>query len=201
MTSIPEQAWTNDIHAGTNTSGAVIFFAYIIAALTFTFVIVKDIFILKSALKGEDRKHGSAARPSTHLVRFYSVAALVSFSVLSWNMLNFLLASYADWAKENHPTISVTSTSLRGLHTQAWYVWVWATSSTLFETFAEDLLRDANTWRWTTLSLLYHYACNIYISTTGKLVLFVRSADFCCIDVVLRRSPTPNTPSVGLFRP
>lgn len=171
MTSTSYDTSTKTLNAGTNTIGAIIFFAYIVAALAFSSVIVRDILVLSSQHDSRARRNDGSRGLGARLVGICSTAALISFSVLSWNMLSFLLVAYAHWAREHNIVTSRSLMSLSGLRVQIWYVWVWATSSTLFETFAEDLLRDSKTWRWTTLSLLYHYACNMYISTTGKPAL------------------------------
>lgn len=153
-----------DLDVGENIVGAIIFFAYIVAALALTSIIVADIFLTRSNQEPAPNAKHISRRPAS----LYWTAALVSFSVLSWNMLSFLLVSYSRWAEEHQMITSGFYTSPTKFLEQAWYVWVWATSSSLFETFAENLLLDVRTWRRTMLTLTYHYVCNMYMSMIGK---------------------------------
>lgn len=172
--------------AGTNIAGAVVFFTYIVAALVVTSLILRDILGIRdrstklkeggqtsynknNGLSGQRNKsHPGETGMRKELRILFPVAASISFAVLSWNMLNFLVVSYIDWwHNEKAPSVGHL-TSISGFRQQLWSIWVWATHSSLFQTFAEDLLLNSGIRRNTRLALLYSYGWNLWMSMNGK---------------------------------
>lgn len=94
--------------------------------------------------------------------------ALASFSVLSWNMLNFLIVSYCQWAAAHGFPIAFNAGSVLRTGPKSLHIWQWSTGSNLFESFAEDLLTDDRTWTYVRLALLYSYMWNAWMSFIGK---------------------------------
>lgn len=177
---------------GQNTLGAVIFFCYILAALYLTGHLIFNIIRLFSynnkvsdnAGKHADNSIESSSKKGAVLKRkqedrngertsrrgwaiWFSGLAMASFAVLSWNMLNFLISSYIEWARRHAVPVSLRLTDVYEIEQFLSSIWSWATDSNLFRTFAEDLLADAQTWKHAQLALLYSYAWNIWMSMLG----------------------------------
>ena len=162
---------------GENIVGAIVFFTYIFAALAFTGFIVTDILYLSGQRKQDapnlrkssrkrDAKISRGVRRT--IVPLCALTAFISFSVLSWNMLLFLVESYKTWAARRSLPLIVPRYDALGIRTQAWFIWSWATDSSLFQQFAEDLLLDPATWENARVALLYSYAWNLWMSMAGK---------------------------------
>lgn len=175
---------------GENVTGALIFFSYIAAALVFTGVIVADIARrangnvtgnFERTAHSWDTKSPASARKETKrataddsgrrarqgLRVLFPALALASFSILSWNMLDFLIASYSEWAKAHDVPITFNAGSFVRIRLQTLHIWQWSMGSNLFESFAEDLLRDDKTWTYVRLALLYSYVWNVWMSFIG----------------------------------
>ena len=128
---------SSDTHeAPINVFGAVVFFLYIAAALVCTADIVKHV------------RHSIRTYNATILL--YIALAVSSFSLLSYNMLSFLIVSYQTfYGHLRAPSIAS--------------IWTWASHSQLFTTFAQDLLLHADRWRWVKVSLLGSYAIELFL--------------------------------------
>lgn len=172
------------IERGDNTSGAILFFSYILAALFFTSYILLSIsrigILVESpaksarvrALSRTHKQNGQVSQTrNRRAFRLFSALALVSFTTLSWNMLNFLIVSYTRWAS----TYGLPTTLRLQSLTQVWHdlrhLWIWATGSNLFQTFAEDLVSDPAQWRVVRAALIYSYTSNSWMSALGELQL------------------------------
>lgn len=183
----PETDVPTQPQLGNNVAGALIFFSYIAAALTFTGFIVGDIVCKTNdgtvdkpngTTQGSNRRQLSSANKNGRsattngggmlhgLRKLFPALALASFCVLSWNMFNFLIASYAAWTELHDVPIQASVAEIRPylLH-----IWQWSTSSNLFQSFAEDLLKDEGTWVYVRLGLLYSYVWNVWMSFIGML--------------------------------
>ncbi len=154
-----------------NLFGAIIFFSYIAAALTVTGTIVYDLWSLHSSRPWTARraKHGrSRLRMQSSIVM-----TLLSFSTLSYHMLCFLIDSYLKWSiqtKTAAPSSIQGDGSLLGVsgkrtETQ---IWRWATSSTLFQDFAEAIVDNPKAYFWTEKALLYSFVWNCYMAEKGE---------------------------------
>ncbi|KAL9096378.1 MAG: hypothetical protein Q9165_001375 [Trypethelium subeluteriae] len=115
-----------------NYTGTLLFIAYIVAALELTQHLTTRLLFLHESRTS--RLLPVSQRPSpAHLLLFASLAAL-SFAVLAFHMLSFLLGSYAAWCGANAVSRGF---ALRELMPR---MWAWMTESTLFTTFARDLV-------------------------------------------------------------
>lgn len=134
------QAYSQD---APNISGAMLFLAYIVAALFFSFrlwtIIWKQYVSVRANLQIRERVKISISAGIT----------ILSFSVLSYNMLSFLILSYNDWAQRHqiHGNPLLEPTLLRQ----------WMSHSTLFEDFARSLVASPARSLWTQLALLQTY--------------------------------------------
>jgi hypothetical protein len=172
-----------------NIVGALIFFSYIGAALIFTGLILSDIVhradgnkIQKSEqrtrsldrnglenTRKETKRADSHGRKGGRII--FPALAFISFGVLSWNMVNFLVASYSQWAKVYEAPNAFQMAKHTQIRQYSHYIWQWSIQSNLFESFAEDLLRDNETWRHVRMALLYTYAWNVWMSFIGTSLI------------------------------
>lgn len=157
----------------TNVIGALIFFSYIVAALLLSTLIVGDLWWL-NYVRNYMREKGSKHVTKLSWINFgISVAlSVLSFSVLSYHMLNFLILSYSNWCDARGisvPEAILGARSVVGIggSRTPLHVWRWATSSTLFQDFAEVICGDPESWLWTQTALLYSYAWNTYMAIEG----------------------------------
>ena len=158
-----------------NVFGAIIFFAYIIAAIVLSFFIINTLY---AARPGRAAALNIDSLSTAKLQKLIALAVL-SFSVLSYHMLSFLIFSYGTWANthkialpEALKSIYDTKAYLSDLH-----IWSWATSSTLFQDFAEVICNDPQRWLWTQSVLLYSYAWNTYMAIKGMPNALLRCTD------------------------
>lgn len=176
----------SSLHAGDNIAGAIIFFSYIIAALFFTGWIIADILSISGTsqnLKQDDQMNNARVDVTNNQRieatpeeigtkknhrKIFPVAASISFAVLSWNMLNFLITSYLEWWHMQGAPSADPISSISRFRSLFFSIWVWATNSSLFQTFAEDLLTSSRAWQTTYLALLYSYTWNLWMSNIGK---------------------------------
>lgn len=168
------------IERGENVLGAILFFSYILAALYFTVYIVLTIFRVparhqappklsygkNSSGDGEDADRPGRARHH-EASRICCSLALISFAVLSWNMLNFLIVSYSKWALSRECPTTFSLRSFDKIRHGLQCIWRWATGSNLFQTFAEDLVRDSGQWKVVRAALVYSYTWNSWMSALG----------------------------------
>jgi len=177
------------LQTGENIVGALIFFSYIGAALIFTGFILNDIVhgangnrIRESEQQTPnwDGKSLKNTRKETKRVDLHGrkggriifpALAFISFSALSWNMVNFLVASYSQWAKAYDAPVTFQVAKHAHTRQHCHYIWQWSIQSNLFESFAEDLLRDNETWRYVRLALLYSYVWNVWMSFIGMSLI------------------------------
>ena len=166
MTLIVESG-SDSTTGGENAVGAVIFFSYICAALGLTGLIVADLINAHNVAPVKSRT------ASNHLLIFASFAAL-SFSVLSYQMLNVLIYSYAAWTLRTGnevPQALLASFGAAMTDSKAWLqVWTWAKSSTLFRDFAEVICNDPVRFWWTLQALSFSAGWNTFMAIEGEHV-------------------------------
>jgi hypothetical protein len=150
-----------------NVLGAVLFFSYILAALGLTGLISSDL------LKAYNTVLNSKANPSQriNLVLVFAAFAAISFSSLSYHLLNVLISSYVEWAKT--ASIPLTPSFFGGLGDNSVSlpnIWTWARSSALFQDFAEVICNDAVRFWWTQQVLLLSIGWNTFMAIEGRRV-------------------------------
>jgi len=89
----------------------------------------------------------------------FSALAVLSFAVLSANMLHVLIASFNAWLA-HHPS------SLEGGYLTA--VWRWSITSTLFQDFAEAIVKDNARSLWTQAELWNTLAVCLFMGRSGQ---------------------------------
>lgn len=137
-----------------NYTGAVVFWLYILAALSLSTLILYTVFNIPS-IEGK-------RSPNTKSSQFlFVLLALVSFTVLSINMLQVLIQSYFEWSQSRKPRLPATFVSL---------IWNWSVTSTLFLDFAEALVQSDARFRWAASSLLTTFGICLFFAIEGKWV-------------------------------
>jgi len=143
----------------TNYFGAAIFIGYMIAALILTGLIIQS---LRRSYNEVTTKHRGRML-NYGLLYAYIGAASLSFVVLSYTMLSFLIASYQEWCYDRRIEIStLTTVDLTSS------VWRWTISSTLFLDFARSLCSTQAGYYWVMQALLGTMITNITISSAGQ---------------------------------
>ena len=158
-----------DIKAKHNLVGAIIFFSYIVAALGLTGIILYDMY----SLYGKARP--AAGRPQELTLRLLTgiLLASISFATLSYFMLSFLILSYTEWSQQYNialPLSLIGQNPILGSNSDrtTLYIWRWATSSTLFQDFAETIISPPSHYFWTQKALAYSFLWNCYMADKGK---------------------------------
>ena len=162
-----------------NLLGAILFSGYVTAAVLLTAIITYNLYgthqnllIVKS--KSPDDSPLSKAK---HVQLFASLAAL-SFSVLSYHMMHFLVVSYVAWSTERQILIPDRLFGEGGLIGRGnssrvdLHIWHWLTTSTLFLDFAEIICQDGAKYWWTQQALLVTMACCHFMAIEGTLYAF-----------------------------
>ncbi len=166
-----------------NVTGATIFFLYIIAALLLTILLSRDglkAFASRSNFTNKRQKSQirPAGGPGLELgISLFAALATLSFAVLSYHMLDFLVQSYQSWRFLAEDTFSSQGSQV---HSSTTYhndsilekiprvqIWNWATQSNLFQKFGEVICNDTHRFWWTQLALIYSCSWNIYMKIQG----------------------------------
>lgn len=148
-----------DANTGGNYAGTTIFLSYIAAALVLVFRQTWNIYTAYNAPKLSQERRRKAGT--------FAGLALVSFGILSFNMLHELLQSYSEYSKRSGSQISMSDTHL----------WSWMTHSNLFEEFVDALAGSPVTWWWTQLALLVTMHICIWLAQNCMLL---RNASLLC---------------------
>jgi hypothetical protein len=151
-----------------NILGSALFIAYIILALycttTITFSLYRQyasISSVKSDKKTEDEQLKKRQNARKRHVKIYGFLASISFATLSYHMLSFLIESYDDWASNKWLLIRTISWAhLKG--------WMW--DSTLFESFAKELVQDGASTVWVQAAILATWFWNVWMAAKGKSI-------------------------------
>ena len=153
-----------------NLSGALIFTAYVLSALFLTAFIT-------NSLRVQYKRYSHKGR-ETHIQTF-SALTVLSFSTLSYHMLNYLIVSYQAWSKSHGyqlPASLFGSNRLLGTREQRvpLHIWSWLTESTLFADFATTICSNNARFWWTQQALLITMAWSVFMSLEGVPALLPR---------------------------
>ncbi|EUC48579.1 hypothetical protein COCMIDRAFT_34062 [Bipolaris oryzae ATCC 44560] len=147
-----------------NYIGTTLFLSYIVAALYATFAITWSLYSQYAAIfnrptsKKDERLDAARTARSRH-IKIYAFLASLSFATLSYNMLMFLITHFLEWsAKKSQRPSDVTIEQLKR----------WMLESTLFQDFAQDLVKNAPNAAWTEAAILATWFWNIYIAQKAR---------------------------------
>lgn len=145
-----------------NYIGTGIFLSYIIIALYATITIISSLYIKYNQIfySSDAAKIPASVQIARDArlrhVKIYAFLASISFATLSYHMLSFLIAHYVAWDGGKQFSLSVESLKS------------WMLQSSLFQDFAQDLVKDAPSAIWTQCAILATWFWNIWMAQKGK---------------------------------
>ena len=177
-----------------NLSGALIFTAYVLSALFLT------AFITRSLAVQYKKSSPQRNRGREKHIQTFSTLSVLSFSTLSYHMLNYLIISYQSWSKIHSyqlPGSLFGSKSLLGTRAQRipLHIWSWLTNSTLFADFATTICSSNARFWWTQQALLITMAWSVFMSLEGMYASSSTTRTLLTID---DRSETQDTAPMGI---
>jgi hypothetical protein len=156
------------INSPDNLLGAIFFFSYILTALGLTALISTELFQAYGAFSKSKIYNSYRA----NLVFVFATFAVISFSSLSYHMLNVLIYSFIEWAKAaNFPfprDIFGALSDLTSGDLSYMDIWTWAKSSTFFQDFAEAICNKPVRFWWTQQALLLSIGWNTFMAIEGE---------------------------------
>jgi hypothetical protein len=141
--------------SASNPLGALVFWSYILAAL---FLSAKTIHTIASL-----PPPGSPIARRNE--RLFAALALVSFAVLSYNMLHVLFLSYNEWSIHQSPLPQQLLVSFLRR------VWLWSWTSTLFFDFGTAIVASPGEYLFTQSALLVTYGVSVDMAAKGMLIM------------------------------
>ena len=158
-----------------NLAGALIFTVYVVSALFFTGVIIAMLLYSPQSAHGSSSSSSPKTRDRlSHGKRLQIFASLsvLSFAILSYHMMDFLIVSYKAWALERDTEVPQRLFGHDGLidlrqGITRVYIWQWLTSSTLFQDFAEIICGSSARYWWTQQALLTTMIWVFFMSIEG----------------------------------
>lgn len=172
--------------AYTSVAGALVFWAYIVAALIFTRVCINTI---RTATVVKQNTSSSQT--------LFAILALISFSMLSFYMVNVLILSYQQWSYRYSVPLPFCISDpgcLIGSHAATLHLWQWSTTSTLFQDFGEALVETPGRWCWSNAALALTYINVAFICSKGM----VCRCDLTCSTDTRIRTTGQDTESLGV---
>lgn len=150
-----------------NVTGAVVFVAYVLAALLLTTFLIYSLVTTYLSL---DSVYERVIHKKLQILAFISC---ISFGVLSYNMLSYLIISYQASATARdiplpgspHDLIKAFSYSSSG---PQMHLWQWLKTSTLFKDFAQTMCAGTGAFFWTGQALVITMAWSIFMSVEGR---------------------------------
>ena len=169
--------------ASTNLIGALIFWLYIILALVFTGLVLDSIRSLPTTrpAKRQDAK-------------IFGCLALFSFTALSYNMLNVLIASFRLWSKSHPLEQDVNLTTVLRI------IWQWSITSTLFKDFGMAIVADLARYFWTQAALWFTMSICLYMGVEGVHRRIPRLWAYFALSQILPISFAQNLFYIALLR-
>lgn len=155
-----------------NYVGTTLFLTYILLALYLTVFIITSLSLQyheyisnpTSTSTKDSTKNAEARSARARHIQIYAFLASISFSLLSYHMLNFLISSYLHWSGETHvTTANVSEKSLKK----------WMLESSLFESFARELVGDGPSVVWTQIAILGTWFWGVWMGQKGMLWLLM----------------------------
>ena len=162
---------------GRNLIGAVIFVCYVSSALFLTGLIIGMLYRTYQSLPSSRPTYIAKNPYLEGQVRLFASLSVISFSVLSYHMVNVILQSYQAWAT----TQSLKSSDQLGedqifLNTQIYWpcicLWEWLKDSHLFEDFGNAIVDNSARYWWTQQALLTSILWSVFMSVEGTAIPF-----------------------------
>jgi hypothetical protein len=149
-----------------NYLGTTLFLSYILLALYFTFSISRSLYGQYKRIPALKLAEGVKDARTRH-IKIYAFLASISFAILSYNMLKFLIQSLTVWARTQN---------LLGRRLSLLDLRFWMLETNLFGTFAAELVSKRPSAFWTQAALLGTWFWNVWMACKGKLACISRAA-------------------------
>jgi hypothetical protein len=141
-----------------STTGAAVFWLYILAALALTTAAIYTIASIKI-----DRTKVIDLAHTRYETKVFTTWAILSFVTISYNMVQVLLESYEIWpGSTSYPPLRFDDPI--GAITN---LWAWSTTSTPFQSFGQAVAGDDFGWLWAQSALLKTFSVALYIAYEG----------------------------------
>lgn len=141
-----------------NYLGTTLFLSYIALAIFFTSSTLISLYRqykrIPSAKVPQDIKDARRRH-----IKIYAFVASVSFAMLSYSMLNFLIQSLTKWARAKN---------LLGTRVGLFDLDDWMLQTNLFESFAQELVGRRPSAVWTQVALLGTWFWNVWMAYKGE---------------------------------
>ncbi|KAF2791441.1 hypothetical protein K505DRAFT_280727 [Melanomma pulvis-pyrius CBS 109.77] len=176
----------------TNYLGTVLFLLYILLALVLTGYIPLSLFkryqslvnfpLISTTSPPSPRIRDARARH----IKIYAGLASVSFAMLSYHMLNFLMDSYAHWSASKGSESEMNLETLKQ----------WMLNSALFETFARELVDDGPSTVWMQVGVLGSWFWGVWMGGKANERSFSKNT---MLPYILLSQILPTSFTVTLF--
>ncbi|USP79598.1 hypothetical protein yc1106_06872 [Curvularia clavata] len=147
-----------------NYVGATVFLSYIVAALYVSFTITWSLYsqytsIFNAPASKKDEKLDAARTARARHIKIYAFLASLSFASISYHMLMFLVTHYLEWS--GNKTQGLSDVKIEQFKR-------WMLESTLFQDFAQDLVKNAPNAVWTQTAILATWFWTIYVAQRAR---------------------------------
>lgn len=149
----------------TNVLGTALFLSYIAVALycsaSSTLSLYNKYATISSGKPGKNKGDEAAEQVKNtrkRHIKIYAFLASISFAMLLFNILSFLIKSFVRWSR---------SRDLEPTHVTVARLQNWMLESSLFESFANELVRDGPSMVWTQAAILATWFWNIWMAAKG----------------------------------
>jgi hypothetical protein len=163
----------------TNYLGTTLFLSYVLLALILTTYITLSLFkrynsIITYPLISTKTPPSRQIRDvRARHIKIYACLASISFATLSYHMLNFLLANYSQWSGGAARMLR----SWEGISRDVFVLKQWMLNSTLFESFARELVHDGPSTVWMQISILGTWFWGVWMGGKGKFTRLLISIE------------------------
>lgn len=158
-----------------NLSGALILSAYVVSALFLTTNITLSlikIHVYSPGSRSMTKHIDNEKTKLKSLLLIFSALAALSFSTLSYHMLNYLIVSYQAWATNRGSLVPhglFGKNSILGPDGSiSLHIWQCLTTSTLFQDFAQTICGNTARFWWTQQALFVTMAWSMFMSYEGR---------------------------------
>ena len=157
-----------------NTIGAIVFIFYVLDAIVLTALLSRD--LVKEWLYLPKRMRNDEKLQNR--LQAFTALAFLSFSVLSYHMLDYLVESYEAWAQDRNIALPSQFYGKGGLFGPSQqraplHIWTWLRTSTLFHDFARSICEPSQHFWWSQQALLATMSWNLYLSIEGTLPMHI----------------------------
>jgi len=151
----------------TNLTGAIVFWLYIVAALSLTFIAVRTIYRLPGPTPNHPRFNFRSREGA------FALLALHGFGTLSYNMVNVLIFSYRRWAQQHEiPSPSSSPYHDKGIpepDALPLQLWNWSINSSQFQDFGRAITEDPVRYFWSGAGLWSTFFVIWFIADKGNV--------------------------------